>query len=147
LSIDLTSDKLPLPRLKPDKDGVVHVPAFTDLKLHDICGGPDDPNGEPLDMQQAAGTSAFFGGNRKFITKKLWGAANEGPFFHHGRFTTLREAVEAHSGEALASRKAFAALPASEQDAVIEFLKSLQVLPPGTRFLVAGENGNPRPPI
>lgn len=144
-SVDLTSDKLPGPRLKPDKDGVVHVPAFTDLKLHDICTGPADPNGEPLDMQEAPGSPDFFEGNRRFLTKKLWGAANEPPFFHHGRFTTMREAVLAHSGEALASRMEFEALPAAGQNAVIEFLKSLQVLPPGTRFLVVDEKGNPRP--
>jgi hypothetical protein len=142
-SLDLTSDKLPQPRLKPDRDGVLHVPAFTDLKLHDICTGPRDPNGEPLDMQQPPGSPEFFGGNTKFLTKKLWGAANEPPFFHHGRFTTMREAVLAHAGEALATRTAFLALPSFEQDAVIEFLKSLQVLPAGTRFLVVDEKGNP----
>jgi hypothetical protein len=145
LSVDLTSDQLPQPRLKPDKGGMVHVPAFTDLKLHDICTGPEDPNGEPLDMQQAPGSEPFFGGNRKFLTKKLWGAANEPPFFHHGRFTTLREALLAHAGEALASRTAFLALSAYDQGAVIEFLKSLQVLPVGTRFLLVDESGNPRP--
>jgi CxxC motif-containing protein (DUF1111 family) len=145
LSVDLTSDKLPLPRLKPGKDGMLHVPAFTDLKLHDICSGPADPNCEPLDMQHAAGTSEFFAGNRKFLTKKLWGAANEPPFFHHGKFTTLREAILAHSGEALASKTAFAALPDFERGALIEFLKSLQVLPAGTRFLAVDEQGNPRP--
>jgi hypothetical protein len=144
-SVDLTSDILPQPRLKPDKNGVLHVPAFTDLKLHDICIGPEDPNGEPLDMQQAPGSEGFFGGNTKFLTKKLWGAANEPPFFHHGRFTTLREAVLAHAGEAMPSRTAFLALSAFEQDAVIEFLKSLQVLPVGARFLVVDESGNPRP--
>jgi hypothetical protein len=144
-SIDLTSDKLPLPRLKPDRRGVVHVPAFTDLQLHDICSGPDDPNGEPLDMQQAAGTPGFFAGNRKFLTRKLWGAANEPPYFHHGKFTTMREAILAHAGEALGSRTAFSALSSGEQGAVIEFLKSLQVLPPDTRFLVVDEKGHPRP--
>lgn len=71
----------------------MHVPAFTDLKLHDICSGPEDPNAEPLDMQHPPGSEEFFGGNRKFLTKKLWRAANEPPFFHHGKFTTLREAV------------------------------------------------------
>jgi CxxC motif-containing protein (DUF1111 family) len=121
------------------------VPAFTDLKLHDICSGPDDPNGEPLDMQQPPGSLQFFEGNRRFLTRKLWGAANEPPYFHHGKFTTLREAVLAHSGEALASRTAFQALPRADQDAIVEFLKSLQILPPGTRFLVVDENGNPRP--
>jgi CxxC motif-containing protein (DUF1111 family) len=142
--IDLTSDKLPQPRLSPDKGGVIYVPAYTDLKLHDICSGPDDPNGEPLDMQQLAGATEFFAGNRKFLTRKLWGAANEPPYFHHGRFTTLREAVLAHAGEALASRTSFSALAAYEQDAVIEFLKNLQVLRPGARSLIVDENGNPR---
>jgi hypothetical protein len=143
-TIDLTSDKLPQPRLAPDKNGVVYVPAYTDLKLHDISSGPEDPNGEALDMQKSAGSSEFFAGNRKFLTRRLWGVANEPPFFHHGRFTTLREAVLAHAGEADASRRSFEALPNLEQNAVIEFLKSLQVLRPGTRSLIVDENGNPR---
>ena len=67
------------------------MPAFTDLKLHDICAGPDDPNREPLDMQHASGSPAFFAGNRKFLTRKLWRAGNEPPYFHHGGFTTLRQ--------------------------------------------------------
>ena len=63
---------------------------------------------------------------------------------HHGKFTTAREAVEAHSGEALTQRKAFDALPADLQADVIEFLKSLQVLPPGSLSLVIDEHGNPK---
>ena len=63
---------------------------------------------------------------------------------HHGKFTTAREAVEAHNGEALAQRKAFDTLTADEQNDVIEFLKSLQVLPPGSKSLVADEHGDPR---
>jgi CxxC motif-containing protein (DUF1111 family) len=129
LRIDLTSDKLPGPRLKPDSHGVVWVPAFTDLKLHDICGGPGDPNVEPLNMQAPNGSAAFFEGNARFLTRKLWGVANVPPFFHHGMFTTMREAVLAHSGEALTERKAFQALAPGAQDSIIEFLKSLQVLP------------------
>ena len=145
LSIDLSDERLPQPRLKPDPDGVIHVPAFTDLKLHDICSAPDDPNVEPLDMQHGPGSELFFGGNTRFLTKRLWGAASEPPYFHHGRYTTLREAVLAHAGEALASRQAFQALPATEQDAMIEFLKSLRVLQPGTRSLVVDDHGRPRP--
>jgi CxxC motif-containing protein (DUF1111 family) len=122
--VDLTRDDLPAPRLRPS-GGVVDVPAFTDLKVHDICDGPDDPNRERLDMNQLAGSSAFFAGNERFITRKLWGTANEPPFFHHGQFTTLRQAVLAHSGEATASRQAFQTLPSDEQDAVIEFVKTL----------------------
>jgi hypothetical protein len=144
LSVDLSSDHLPQPRLKPDKDGVVDVPAFTDLKLHDICDGPDDPNIEPLDMNEPNGSMGFFAGNRKFITRKLWGSANEPPFFHHGQFTTLRQAILVHGGEASGTRAAFQGLSAYEQGALIEFLKTLQVLPPGTKHLIADENGKPK---
>ncbi len=145
LSVDLTSDRLPPPRLNPESSGVLFVPAYTDLKLHDICAGPGDPNAEALDMNQPSGSPGFFAGNTKFITKKLWGAANEPPFFHHGQFTTLREAVLAHAGEALTSRQAFQALSPYAQGTIIEFLKSLQVLPPGTGALVVDENGQPKP--
>jgi hypothetical protein len=129
LTVDLTHSSLPGRRLQP-RHGVVWVPAFTDLKLHDITSGPGDSNEEAIDINQPGGSPEFLGGNRMFLTKKLWGAANERPYFHHGLFTTLREAVHAHDGEALDTRMAFEALTVDEQNHVIEFLKSLQVLPP-----------------
>jgi cytochrome c553 len=142
LMVDLTSDSLPQPRLKP-REGVVLVPAYSDLKLHVMADGPTDPNSEPLDQNQPAGSPGFFAGNQKFITRKLWGLANAGPFGHAGKFTTMREAINlGHNGEATASRRAFQALSSSQQDEVVEFLKSLQVLAPGTRCLVVNEHGN-----
>lgn len=141
--VDLNDPSLPPPRLQAE-EGIVLVPAFTDLKLHDITSGPDDPNGEPLDMHQPLGSPAFFAGNRHFLTRRLWGIANEPPYFHHGLYTTMREAVLAHAGEALTQRQRFAALTPYEQDTVIEFLKSLQILPPGTNALVIDERGEPR---
>lgn len=143
LSVDLTSDALPAPRLKA-VNGVVYVPAFTDLKLHDITSGPNDPNRDPIDMNEPAGSAKFLGGNSRFLTRKLWGDASEPPFFHHGKFTTLREAILAHSGEALTSRQAFEALTPYEQGSVIEFLKTLKILPPGTQSTTVDENGRPK---
>ena len=147
LTVDLTSNSLPLPRLSPQA-GVVVVPAYTDLKLHDISATSNpatDPECEPLDQNQPAGSSGFFAGNCKFITRKLWGFYNQGgAFMHHGKFTTAREAVEAHYGEALASAQAFAKLTAKEKNEVIEFLKSLQVLPQGSESLVIDEHGKPK---
>lgn len=137
IGVDLTSDRLPRPRLRA-KGGVVMVPALTDLKLHDISRGPGDPNCEPLD-QNAAGVGAFLAGNCRFLTKKLWGAGNEPPFFHHGKFTTLREAIANHFGEADAERATFELLPACGQNALIEFLKSLQVVRAGTRSTTVDE--------
>jgi hypothetical protein len=144
LAVDLTSDELPGPRLKLDAHGVVWVPAFTDLKLHDITTGPSDPNAEPLDQNQPAGSAAFFQGNTRFITRKLWGTSNSGPFMHHGKFTTMREATLAHSGEALASRQAFVSLNPYGQDCIIEFLKTLQVLSTEATSLVEDETGRAR---
>ena len=129
------------------------VPAYTDLKLHDITTGlpscashPDliaahqcDPNVEALDMNEPAGSPGFFAGNSKFITRKLWGIANQHLFGHHGQYTTMREAVEAHSGEALFSRMNFDGLTDYQRDSIIEFLKSLQILPVGTACLVVDE--------
>lgn len=148
LNMDLTNRELPAPRLQPNADGVVIVQAYTDLKLHDISATSDpalDPECEPLDQNQPAGSPGFFAGNCKFVTRKLWGFYNQGgAFMHHGKFTTAREAIEAHNGEALSERIAFDALSADQQNELVEFLKTLQVLPPGSQSLVVDELGNPK---
>jgi len=142
--VNLNAKVLPQPRLINEKNQRTVVPAYTDLKLHDITGGPDDPNRETLNMHFAAGSEEFFAGNSRFLTKRLWGAASMPPYFHHGLFTTLREAVLAHAGEAQTVTDAFNALSDIEQDMIIEFLKSLQILPRGTKALVIDDQGRPR---
>lgn len=146
LRIDLRDPQLPQPRLLPadDKAGVINVPAYTDFKLHDVTDPADPSDAEHIDMNQSLVSPRLRGGNRRFLTKRLWGAANEPPYFHHGRFTTLRQAVLAHHGEALRERRAFQQLAPAEQNALIEFLKSLQVLPPGTRHVIVDERFQPR---
>jgi len=141
LKVDLSSALLPAPRLQPDATGTVWVDAYTDFKLHDICEPGDR---EPLDQNQSQWSTKLMDGNCRFLTKRLWGAANEPPFYHHGLFTTLRRSVLAHSGEAKPSRRAFESLPAAERDAVIEFLKTLQVLPPGTKDRIVDDTFRPR---
>jgi hypothetical protein len=140
MNVDLNRMDLPLPRLAPDPDkpNITWVPAYTDLKLHDITD-PREP-AEPLDMNQTSWTPKFRQGNRRFLTRRLWGSANTPPFFHHGLFTTFRQSVLAHSGEALQSRLQFEHLNSYDQDSTIEFLKTLQVLPPGTSCLVVDEH-------
>lgn len=142
VTVDLTSPSLPSPRLQVHGN-VVNVPAYTDLKLHDITDGTED-NADALDQTAPPGSAAFFAGGKRFLTKKLWGAANEPPFFHHGKFVTLRQAVLAHAGEAAKVMAAFNALSAYQQSAIIEFLKSLQVLPQNAPSLVIDDAGQPR---
>jgi CxxC motif-containing protein (DUF1111 family) len=79
-----------------------------------------------------------------FITRKLWGIASEPPFLHNGRATTFTEAILTHGGEAQAARDAFAALNASDRSGLVEFLKSLRILPAGATSLVVDEFGRPR---
>ena len=125
IAVDLNSDDLPQPRLKAI-NGTVLVPLYTDFKLHDICRGPSDPNVEVLDANQKAGTPEFFAGNTEFLTRRLWAAGSKPNFFHHGQFTTIREAILNHFGEALQTQKAFSVLSSYQQGAIIEFLKTLK---------------------
>ncbi|MEO7732898.1 MAG: di-heme oxidoredictase family protein [Kofleriaceae bacterium] len=143
VEVNLNGGSLPGPRLS-SVNGVVHVPAYTDLKLHDISSAPHDPNWVPIDLNAPPGSPAFFAGNSRWLTKKLWGVANSPPYFHHGKFTTMREAIEAHAGEAQAQADSFRGLDTATQNALIEFLKSLQVLPAGATALVVDEWGHPR---
>ena len=141
LAVDLTDPTLPGPRPR-SRNGRVTISPYTDFKLHDITSGADDPNAEPLDLNRAGEGAQLFEGNTLFLTARLWGVGNQPPYFHHGKFTTLREAILAHAGEARLSRRRFEELTDAERDAVVEFLKSLQVLPPGSTALVVDEAGN-----
>ncbi len=147
--MDLSDPALPPPRLPVGANGVVWVPAYTDFKLHDITSGPSDWNAEPLDMNYGTWSVNLAKGNRKFLTRRLWACGNVPAHFHHGLFTTLRASVKAHSGEALDARQRFERLPPGEQDAVIEFLKTLQALPPGTQSPIVDDDFRPRvwPPV
>ena len=42
-------------------------------------------------MHFPGGSEEFFGGNGRFITRRLWGVGNTGPYFHHGLYATMRE--------------------------------------------------------
>ena len=76
---------------------------------------------------------------------RLWGAVEaEEERAPVGQWENERGTYEgrvlAHAGEAKNSRVAFQALSPYEQDSLIEFLKTLQVLPPGTKERIVDEN-------
>jgi hypothetical protein len=124
LSIDLNDSHLPGIRLRAGKDGITRVPAYTDLRLHRIYES-GDPNCESLNQSNGS----LHEESCWFLTRKLWGAASEPGYGHHGQFTTLREAIEAHSGDAGPVMDNFWARSNAERDDIIEFLKSLRTLP------------------
>lgn len=117
LKIDLTKEGAG-PHLKREADGSVLVPAFTDLKRHKM--GPLLNNEVVIE----AGVPTD-----EWITRKLWGFASEPPFLHHGRATLISEAILAHGGEAKLARDRFDNLPGTQKSEIVEFLKTLQVMP------------------
>jgi hypothetical protein len=139
-TVDLTNQNLPQPRLTVEGSRV-NVPIYTDFKLHNLSSGDDDPDNDPLNMHTQFGSEDFFSGTKEFLTARLWGFANQLPYFHNGRYTTLRDAILAHGGEAQETTQRFRNLSDGDQGAVVEFLKSLQVLPPGTKYLIVDEQG------
>lgn len=92
------------------------VDLYSDLLLHDMGIGLADG----IQQGQASG--------REWRTAPLWGLGQRLFFLHDGRTGDLREAITAHystGSEANAVTKAFFALPDAQQQALLNFLRSL----------------------
>ncbi len=124
----------PGPKLIAQPDGSALVHAFTDLKRHTICDAQDPHYCNETLVQGGVPTA-------QFLTRKLWDVGNTGPYGHRGDLTTITEAIVAHGAEGRPSRDAFNALSQPQEAAIIEFLKTLQVLPEGTVTLVVDRVG------
>ena len=148
VSIDLAREGIgPRPERLPD--GRVVVRAFTDLKRHELN---DDDLRHFANERVAQGTlagvlqSASFtqvpkGRPRtQFLTRKLWDVGNTDPYGHRGDLPTLTEAIHFHGGEARSARDAFFAQSEADRGAVIEFLRTLQILPAGAAGLSLTES-------
>ena len=88
------------------------VPLYSDLLLHQMgsmADGIAQANAQPGEMR----------------TAPLWGLRARAPYLHDGRAQTIIQAILLHDGEALIIRNRFAALPDSEQQAIIAFLNSI----------------------
>lgn len=136
-SFDLTRDG-ERPRLERAPRGGAIVRAYTDLKRHNLC---DDDIHFLCNEQLAQGRSDQDGrpGAEFFLTRKLWDAGNSGPYGHRGDLTTIAEAILVHGGEARDSRDLYLERSFDDQAAVVRFLKTLQVLPPGSPPVVIEE--------
>lgn len=105
----------PPARVPPSARGGLVVRLFSDLKRHDM-------GAELAENLHSASDRR----NREFITAKLWGVADTGPYLHDGRALTLHDAIVAHGGEALGARDAFVALSSRRQQYLLDFLHSLK---------------------
>lgn len=132
---DLSRDGQP-PRLERTPRGGARVRAYTDLKRHDLCDEQIRHYCNEQVVQAGIPTELF-------LTRKLWDVGNSAPYGHRGDLTTLTEAIAAHGGEARAVRDAYFALPPRRRGEVIEFLKSLQMLPPGTTSRIVDSRHRP----
>jgi CxxC motif-containing protein (DUF1111 family) len=98
------------------------VNLYSDLLLHDMGSGLAD------------GIAQGQAGPREFRTAPLWGLGQRIYFLHDGRTRDLVTAIKAHSGAGLSDGGAseadtvigqFDALPESEKQDVLNFLRSL----------------------
>jgi len=86
---------------------------YSDFLLHDINTGDG--------IVQNGGQSSAF----KMRTAPLWGLRTHDRFLHDGQVTSLLDAINRHSGEAIVVARNFRALTPADQRRVIAFLKSL----------------------
>jgi cytochrome c peroxidase len=137
-AFDMTAEGIG-PRLEKSEGGGAIVHAFTDLKRHNL--NDDDYNffgNERLPQGKLNGFAPVSDftvdlpvrPTYEFLTRKLWDAGNTGPYGHRGDLTTMTDAIHFHGGEARRARDAYFGLEQEDRDAIVEFLKSLQVLPP-----------------
>lgn len=141
LAFDMTRDG-EKPCIERGPNGTAIIFPFTDLKRHNLNDAQINhfdneivPQGK---LNGFAPESDFTipappRPTAQFLTRKLWDVGNTGPYGHRGDLSTISEAIWAHGGDARVQRDSFVALPQEEQDALIEFLKSLQIVPPKGR--------------
>jgi mono/diheme cytochrome c family protein len=138
-AFDLTAEG-EAPRLARNADGSADVRAYTDLKRHNLCDAELKHFCNEKVVQLGVRTELF-------LTRKLWDAGSSAPYGHRGDLSTLGEAIYWHGGEARVSRDTFLTLPRTEREEIVAFLRSLQVLPPGSPARVASVPGPGSPSV
>ncbi len=90
---------------------------YSDLKRHDL--------GPAFWERNYNGTY-----QKEFVTEPLWGVGTTGPYGHDGRSINLHEVIIRHGGEADKSKRRYKRLHHRQQEAILGFLRSLQLFPP-----------------
>ena len=61
----------------------------------------------------------------EFRTAPLWRVSDRAHFLHDGRATSIDDAIRAHGGQAAGARNRYAALPPSDAQALLDFLRCI----------------------
>jgi CxxC motif-containing protein (DUF1111 family) len=116
----------------PDALGSKTFHPFSDFLMHDVGTG----DGIVIPTIEHYGRAArrmprectrenFDKTQNRIRTAPLWGIRMRTRLMHDGNSVTFRDAILRHAGEADQAARTFRRLPAKEQDALVEFLKSL----------------------
>jgi len=131
---DAALTSLQLPRLKPNPDGTIDVPLFSDLKRHNMGSNLSDP--PPPAPSQGTDVVNINTRPQEYMTRPLWGVADTGPWMHDGRAMTLEEAILMHGDRSTGSDagpviEVFEHLSSSDKNDVVSFLETLRLPLPG----------------
>lgn len=88
------------------------VNLYSDLLLHDMGA-----LGDGIEQGDAKAN--------EMRTPPLWGLRVSAPYLHDGRASSIEQAIRAHDGEAINSRRRFEKLSAVQRQQLIDFLKSI----------------------
>lgn len=113
--------------------GSVTFHPYGDFLMHDVGTGDGILQATPEHygkkvfgvMSGYLAKQDFESSRNKIRTAPLWGVRLRPRLMHDGESMTLREAIRRHGGEALHVTQKFEKLKKDDQDAVLEFLKSL----------------------
>ncbi len=149
--------------LERTPEGGYIVRPFTDLKRHVISddempffGNETLRQGfwlQPLPGPTAARSRERMPGissqerllTSEFLSRRLWGVGNSGPYGHRGDLTTLNEAILMHGGEAREQRIAYQTAEHYDRAALIEFLLSWRIEPSQAPPAEPDSRDNPLP--
>jgi len=95
---------------------------YSDLLLHDMGTGLADKYAEGRATGAMWRTAPLWGIG---YTEKVMGSGGQTGYLHDGRARNLTEAILWHGGEGDKARQRFQALPKTDRDALLAFLKSL----------------------
>jgi CxxC motif-containing protein (DUF1111 family) len=105
---------------------------FGDFLLHDV--GTGDGIVIPIvehygrvarQMPKECSPEDFQKTRNRIRTAPLWGVRHRTRLMHDGASVTLHDAILRHAGEADQATRGFQKLPARDQEAILEFLRSL----------------------